>query len=367
MRSEAAARANFHSLLRYAQCWEDADILVEALDVRPGHVCLSIASAGENTLSLLTGRPSRLIAVDLNPAQLAALELRVAAFRELPHADVLALVGSRPHDDRDSLYARCRKQLSREAREFWDRRPDDIRNGIGTGGKFEKYFALFRRHVLPLVHSRAQIRALLTPRGPAARHRFYDEEWDTLPWRLLFRIFFSEAVLGRMGRDPAFFRYAESSVADHLLGRARHAFTELDPTDNPYISWILTGAHSHALPHALRPEHFDTIRENLDRLEWHCKPIEELAGELGADQLDRTNLSNIFEYVSADHARALLDRIADMSRPGARLAYWNMIVPRRGAAYLPRRLRPMTELSKRLFAKDKAFFYRDFIVEEIEC
>lgn len=360
-------RADFQSLLRYAQCWEDADILVAALDVQPDHTCLSIASAGENTLSLLAGGPARVIAVDLNPAQLAALELRVAAYRELSHTELLALIGSRPHGDRTALYARCRSQLSREAREFWDGRPDDVRQGVGAGGKFEKYFALFRTRVLPLVHRRSKIRALLTPRDSAARRRFYDEQWDTLPWRLLFRVFFSETVLGRLGRDPAFFRYAESSVADHLLGRVRHALAELDPTANPYLEWILTGAHLRALPHALRHENYDAIRENLDRLEWHCKPIEEVAPEFDGEKLDRANLSNIFEYVSADHARTLLELIANMARPNARLAYWNMIVPRRGSQYLPERLRPMTELSRRLFAQDKAFFYRDFIVEEVAC
>ena len=367
MRSEAALRADFRSLLRYAQCWEDADILVAALEVRAGHTCLSIASAGENTLSLLAAGPERVIAVDLNPAQLAALELRVAAFRELSHPDILALIGSRPHGDRGALYARCRAQLSRGAREFWDGRPDDVRGGVGAGGKFEKYFGLFRRRVLPLVHRQSTIRALLEPRDRPARQRFYEERWNTLAWRLMFRAFFSELVLGRLGRDPAFFQHAECSVAEHLLARVRHALVELDPADNPYLEWILTGAHAHALPHALREEQYDAIRANLDRLELHCAPIEDVAAVLDGAKLDRANLSNVFEYVTADHARALLDRIAGVSAAGARLAYWNMIVPRRGAVYLPHRLRPLTELSRALFARDKAFFYRDFIVEEVAC
>ena len=38
--------------LCYAQCWEDADVLLDALDIRPGHVCLSIASGGDNALAM---------------------------------------------------------------------------------------------------------------------------------------------------------------------------------------------------------------------------------------------------------------------------------------------------------------------------
>src|SRR4051794_33959634 len=115
MGSEAAGRADF-SAVRYAQCWEDADVLLAALDVRPGDVCLSIASAGDNTLALLARDPARVIAVDLNPAQLACLALRVAAYRALAHPELLELIGSTPSARRAELYARCRPLLDADAR-----------------------------------------------------------------------------------------------------------------------------------------------------------------------------------------------------------------------------------------------------------
>lgn len=89
MRSEAANRADF-SGIRYAQCWEDADILLEALQPGPGKRCLSIASAGDNTLALLSCDPESVLAIDLSPAQLHCLELRVAAYRTLQHQELLA-------------------------------------------------------------------------------------------------------------------------------------------------------------------------------------------------------------------------------------------------------------------------------------
>ena len=52
MGTEIAARADF-SIIRYAQCWEDADVLLAALDVQPGEVCLSIASAAWQVRSRL--------------------------------------------------------------------------------------------------------------------------------------------------------------------------------------------------------------------------------------------------------------------------------------------------------------------------
>src|SRR5437870_3809447 len=232
MSSEIAAKADFGNI-RYAQCWEDADVLLEALDVRPGDVCLSIASAGDNALALLTRSPARVIALDLSPAQLACVELRVAAYRALEHTEVLELIGSTPSRRRRELYGRCRPLLGAAARAFWDVRPTDVSAGVGGAGKFERYFGLFRRYVLPLVHRRPQIEALLRGGPIDVRRTFYCRRWDTFRWRLLFRVFFSRFVMGRMGRDPSFFAYVEGNVATRILERAQHAVTELDPAKNP--------------------------------------------------------------------------------------------------------------------------------------
>ena len=364
MRSEVATRAGFTEI-RYAQVWEDADVLLDGLDVQPGHVCVSIASAGDNALAMLTKDPARVFALDLSPAQLACLELRVAAFRVLSHADLLELIGSRPSSRRPALYSRCRTALNDESRRFWDARPEAIADGIGSAGKFERYFAMFRNRVLPLVHSRRRVLDLLTPRDRASREQFYEREWNTWRWRLLFRVFFSRTAMGRLGRDPEFFRYVTGDVASRILDRTRHAMIELDPAVNPYLHWILTGDHGAALPLYLRAEHFDKIRGNLDRLEGRCQSIEEFVGSVGTGAIDRYNLSDLFEYVSMDHYHRLLETLAAAARSRARLAYWNMLAPRSRPQSMAAKLVPLSELAQRLHLADKAFFYSAFIVEEV--
>jgi S-adenosylmethionine-diacylglycerol 3-amino-3-carboxypropyl transferase len=364
VRSEAAARADF-SELRYAQVWEDADVLLAALDVRPGDSCVSIASAGDNALALLTRDPARVIALDVSPAQLASLELRVAAFRTLTHGELLELMGSRASTRRADLYGRCRTALTAPSRAFWDSHPTAVARGIGGAGRFERYFELFRTRILPLVHSRATVAELLRPRSLEARHEFYAARWNTWRWRLLFRLFFSRRVMGALGRDPAFFRYVEGNVAQAVLLRTKHALTDLEPAANPYVHWILTGTHGKALPLALRPEHFDTIRSRLDRLEWHRLSMEEFLERSAERTFDRYNLSDLFEYVSIDHYHAMLESIIRCSRSGARLVYWNMLAPRRAPAQLSARLRPLDELAETLHLKDRAFFYMALRVEEV--
>jgi S-adenosylmethionine-diacylglycerol 3-amino-3-carboxypropyl transferase len=359
-----SSRTSF-SQIRYAQCWEDADVLLEALDVRPGDTCLSIASAGDNSLSLLTRDPARVIAVDVSAPQIACLELRVAAYRTLDHSELLELVGSQPSARRADLYLRCRSALSRDAREFWDSHPEAIDEGIGATGKFERYLALFRRRILPLVHGRRRVERLLHSGTPEERQRFYDQEWNTRRWRMMFRLFFSRPVLGRAGRDPEFFRYVRGDVPGAILARTRYALTTLDPGENPYVQWILMGRHGTALPHALRRENFDRIRARLDRLEWRCLPLETFLDSQSEGSIARFNLSDIFEYVSAYDYERLLERLLRVGRGGGRLVYWNLLVDRHRPETLADRLRPLEPLARELHGRDKAFFYGALVVEEI--
>ncbi|MFP4351666.1 MAG: DUF3419 family protein [Puniceicoccaceae bacterium] len=362
--TEAAEKADF-SGIRYAQVWEDADILLEALAVRDDSVCLSIASAGDNVLSLLAGNPRKVYAVDLSPAQLHCLALRVAAFRCLSYGEVLGFDGARPSSSRAGFYRRCRDWLEEDARLFWDERPSEIAAGFASAGRFERYFSLFRRRILPLVHGRRRIEALLAPKGPGARRRFYRDEWNTWRWRLLFRVFFSRFMMGKLGRDPAFFQYVEGNVAERVRKRTEYALTELQPADNPYLQWILLGRSAGALPLYLREENFGKIRRNLDRLEWRLSSVEDFTAGIHEPCIDACNLSDIFEYLSEKNTSALLEELHRVCRPRARLAYWNMLAPRSRPPEMESRLRPLDELAGRLFLRDKAFFYSRFVIEEV--
>jgi S-adenosylmethionine-diacylglycerol 3-amino-3-carboxypropyl transferase len=171
--------------------------------------------------------------------------------------------------------------------------------------------------------------------------------------------------MGRMGRDPSFFRYVEGGVAGHILEHTRYALTELDPADNPYLHWILKGTHGTALPYALREECFDAIRERINCIEWHLLSIEDYLATHPEARFDGFNLSDIFEYMSEQNYEALLRHLIPVANPNARLAYWNMLAQRRRPEGLSDRLQPLDELAGRLYAKDKAFFYSDFIVEQV--
>ncbi len=354
--------------IRYAQCWEDAEILLDALAVQPGDVCLSIASGGENSLSLLSQSPAKVIAVDCNPSQLAILELKAAAFRNLSHAELLRFLGSHPATpaERREYYTYCAPDLAPATARYCRENVHLIEAGINHAGKFEDYFRLFRQTLLPLIHDRRTVEQLCAPRSLEARRTFYLEVWNTWRWRALFSMFFSRKVMGNAGRDPALFKYVEGDCSSRILGRVRHGLTEVAPESNPYLQWILFGEHrKDVLPHALREENFQAIRDNLSKLEWHCQTIEEYLATNPATRVDCYNLSDIFEYMSEAEYGELLDILIGASADGARMAYWNMLVDRRATASYGGQITTDEQKAQELLAADKAFFYSAFRLETV--
>jgi S-adenosylmethionine-diacylglycerol 3-amino-3-carboxypropyl transferase len=352
------------SFVRYANCWEDAALLIKALAPGPGKRFLSIASAGDNSLSLLASG-AEVIAGDLNPAQLACAELRKESIGALNQMEFLGFSGIHAAKNRNETYAAIRPALSPGTQQFWDSQADTISAGFIHGGKFERYFRLFRKGIIPLIHRKERIAELLAPKDQYARERFYEKNWNNRRWQWLFRMFFSRAMMGRLGRDPEFFRHVEGRVSARILERTRYALTALDTSKNPYLTYILTGNFGQALPHYLAPENYNAIRSNINKLTIRQGAIDAIAGEYGPDSFDGYNLSDIFEYLSPDQCTGLYSRLLATARPKARFAYWNMLVPRECPRTLADQVVSLEEMASVLFKEDRAFFYSRFVVEEL--
>jgi len=356
--SRIESRASF-DLIRYANSWEDADLLCSALKPAPGKRILSIASAGDNAFAMLA-EGAHVVAVDLSPAQLALVELKKVAIQKLDDDALFRFLGVRPAVGRFLSYTFLRDHLTDDARAYWDANVEAIEGGVIHAGRFENYFRVFRQRVLPFVHSKHEVNELLVPRDEVGRRRFYNEEWNTWRWRAMFRIFFSRFVMGRSGRDPEFFRYVEGSVAERISRRAEYAMTTLPIHTNPYLVSIFTGNYSEeALPRYLR--HLDRLRANLHHLTLVQGSIETAA----TGRFDGYYLSDIFEYIDPQITREIYGKLLASANPGARFAYWNLLVPRRRPEVFADRVNDLRDEAEALFARDMAFFYSAFVLEEV--
>jgi S-adenosylmethionine-diacylglycerol 3-amino-3-carboxypropyl transferase len=349
--------------IRYANVWEDAQVLRRGLRIRPGERVLSIGSAGDNCFALLLDDPECVVAADVNPAQLHLIELKMAAIRALDYADLQGFLGFSEADDRLAVYDRqIAPQLSAAAQAFWSQKRPDVARGVIHTGKFEQYFQLFARRVLPLIHGAGMVEALLAPKSAAAQQNFYAERWNTWRWRALFKLFFSRFVMGRLGRDPAFLSEVKLQVGDYIFQKAAQQLSRVAAQHNPILRYNLTGSFGHLRPdYIANAENIACIRARLDRIRLFQGFVQDAGVPYGP--FDAMNLSDIFEYMDealfAQTGRAL----HQSSAPGCRIAYWNLMAPRRLSEILPEHFTFQEALSHQLTAVDRGFFYSKTLID----
>ncbi|MBN1525628.1 MAG: DUF3419 family protein [Spirochaetales bacterium] len=363
MNTSIEQRASFH-FIRYANCWEDADILLEALQGLVGGNYLSIASAGDNSLSLLTHHPAAVVAVDMNPAQIALLELKKLLFKTCDYNEVVSFLGVHPSQNRTRLYNKLRILLGQKSREFFDSNKKLIDTGLVYTGKFERYFTYFRKFILPLILSKSKRNSLIKPRTKNERELFYEKNINTFIYNRICRFFFSRYMMGKLGRDMEFYRFVEGGAAKQIMKRVKIGLTETSTSDNPYLEFILFGKYVKTFPHYLRLQSFDPIKKNIDKLVVFHGSTSDFIKKNPKTNFNGFNLSDIFEYMSEDLFRQEIETLLCSAVSKARLVYWNMLVPRQAHRLFPKKIKPLSQLGRELFLRDKAFFYRDVIVEE---
>ncbi|EEQ38774.1 hypothetical protein FOB63_004924 [Clavispora lusitaniae] len=112
----------FKNQFIYAFTWEDPREDHKILNFSSKDTVLAITSAGDNILAYacLPDPPSKIHAVDLNPAQNHLLELKLAAFKSLSHEQIWHMFGEgRIANFRQLLLTRLSSEMSSNAFQWW--------------------------------------------------------------------------------------------------------------------------------------------------------------------------------------------------------------------------------------------------------
>lgn len=351
--------------LMFTQSWEDPACDLAALEPLAGCTLFAITSGGDNVLGFLLSDPATIVTVDLNPAQTYLLELKIAAFRKLTHPEMLEFLGVRPPTQARSLYQAVRGELGAPAKAYWDDHQEWFDQGLLLRGGFERYFAMLRSALRFIVGKRRMER--LFTLTTAEQDRFYQHEWNTWRWRSLLRIGCSRWMLSNR-LDPSWFEHAEGvdSFGAHASHLATHVIAELPARTNYFLAQILLGRYlnEQQVPDYLRPEHFETIRARLGRIEAVTTDVADGLAALPAASVDAFALSNVFEYSPPtifDRARREILRSA---RPKARIALRNLLARRRlsdDPAFVVD-----AALSERLRQADRGFIYSRFEAARVQ-
>jgi len=247
----------------YNISWEDPAIDHDCMGTGPGDVVLTISSAGCNPLDYLVAGADAVVAADLNEAQLATLELKLAGLKELNHDDFFAIWGESDYEVFTRVYkSKLRKNLSPSAKCFWDENDILIRDNFmfaGTSGLMAYIMSFPARFFGIRQHMEAQTGKC--PRGPLTTMTLF------LTRQILSR-YWMWAWLAPLGGVPV------SQL--ELLKRNPMVFAErimqicevdMWTTDNYFYYGYIVGKFSKkCCPRYLEAKHFDYLKANVHRM-----------------------------------------------------------------------------------------------------
>ena len=186
--------------LLFGMSWEDPASDRRALAIQPGETLITITSGACNTLTLLLEDPGKLYAVDINPSQSYLLELKCAAVRHLDYEELRGFLGLAPFTQRLQVFERLRGDLSEAALRYWTSKPEAVRKGVINAGKYESFIRLFSRF-LGLMQGKKRIDGLFRCETLEQQQDYFDRKWNTVQWRLLFKLLFNKRMLAKAWAD----------------------------------------------------------------------------------------------------------------------------------------------------------------------
>lgn len=306
------------SRLKFAIVREDSELEAELVRRTQARAALVVASGGCTALDLSTHFPAlKVVAFDINPAQLAQVEEKAAAVRR---GDLRAL-------------------------NVEDASP----SGINQRGAFEGLFRVLRHFLLEFVTREDELEAFFSPATSAAERASVVTRWQRSPyWPAAFAVAFEHGFLNAMFGPAATQHAAPGSYPTYFQGVFERGLARPDAAKNPFLQHVLLGRYRAdcapaytSAKGALAPE----LREG---------PLLAVP-ELG--RFDVVSLSNVFDWSDDALVSSWAAALARQARPGTVLLL-RQLNNRRD---LRRFFQPAFAFSDRLGAelleRDRSLFY----------
>ena len=364
----------------YNQIWEDPEVDLAALDLKPHHRLLTIASGGCNVLNYLAADPAKIIAVDLNPNHVALTRLKLAALTHLPSYEEFFRFFGEANDkaNRRAYDDFLARRLDPDTRRHWEKRIPLHGRRINMFARNLYRYGLLGRfigilHAVAKLHGK-KLEQLLEARTPAEQRAAYDRLiaplFDYKSVRLLSK---SPVSLYALGIPPA--QYDELVAGGNAIAVLRERVERLAcdfPINDNYFAWQAFGrgydtTKRKAVPAYLRKDVYEKIRTRTDKVEVHHASLTDFLHRQDAHSLHRFVLLDAQDWMNPAQLASLwaeIDRTADLSdaRVIFRTAGSCSPLPRKLPEALIAPWRYLEEESRAFHLKDRSSIYGGFHV-----
>jgi S-adenosylmethionine-diacylglycerol 3-amino-3-carboxypropyl transferase len=366
----------------YNQIWEDPDVDLEALELKPHHRLITIASGGCNVLNYLAADPARIIAVDLNTNHIALTRLKLSALANLPSYDEFFRFFGQANckANREAYDNFLSERLDATTRRDWEkhiplhgRRINMFARNLYRYGLLGRFIGIL--HAMAKLHGK-KLDGILSARTPAEQREAFEATiaplFDVKSVRLLSK---SPVSLYALGIPPAQYDELVASSNGNAIAVLRERVERLAcdfPINENYFAWQAFGRgydveNREAVPAYLRHEVYDLIRTRTDKVEVHHASLTDFLRDQPAQSMHRYVLLDAQDWMNPQQTAALwqqIDRTADTrdARVIFRTAGTDSPLPRKLPAEL---LAPWTYLeseSRAFHTRDRSSIYGGFHV-----
>jgi len=271
----------------YNVAWEDPRIDGKVMQIGQDDTLLMLTTGGCNVLDRLLDGAKHIVSVDLNVAQNALLELKLAGARALTHEQFFQLFAHSNRKLFDAVYEpRLRPLLSPSAAAFWDTHASFFDNVMYSGASGGLARALgwlaWLFGLQPLIRAFLTCKDLEEQRKVfAANRRKVDMLTTCFNWLLPVFCPFAGVPASQLRLEESS-READASGCSSIIELFFHRiFNQTHiATDNYFYYAYLYGKYSRTCcPRYLQPEYFETLKAAATRVTVKTAFLHEAASE----------------------------------------------------------------------------------------
>jgi len=189
---------------------------------------------------------------------------------------------------------------------------------------------------------------------------FFNNRWDNKRWKFIFKLMFNKKRLAKKGLVAEYFHFDDGaqSFSESFYNRTRKVLCEIPVKNNYFLSVYFTGKYKNEeeLPLYLQPQHYEHIKRIINRIEIITADTKYWLETMPVESIDGFCLSNICELMSEADTKKLFTEVVRTARPGAKICFRNLMIPREVPIDLIQ-IKKNETLSNTLLAMDRSFVY----------
>lgn len=310
--------------IRYSIVWEDYQSLYQGLEIKASDELLIITSAGCNVLNALLKSPKKIIAIDINPYQNKLLRFKLQLYKHSDFETMSVLLGIDKTTSCIDAFNRVKEFFTDEECKAWERYFIENPDGLLTNGHLEKYIHRFYSTLNE--NEQEYIDKLFQSTNLNDHHKIFNDLITTTSFENKFKEYFSDEQLSK-GRDPKLFKYADENGGNAFYQRLCNYVQKRLLKDNFYMYFFFYGLKNidpNILPPCYRAENFESIKINLDNIEIQTADVIDYIEDNISQKINKTSLSNIFEYTSTEEFEETIQKIKSKSSIET-ILFWNLL------------------------------------------